>query len=155
MKYRMYHLVMYNISPIQQAIQSYHAGMEYALAYWKDEEFKQWINNDKTVIILNGGTSNQNRDNFGTMELHLIELLQNEMNVAVFREPDLNDSLSSIAFLVPEKVWDKEMYPDWETIVSDDVQDQLGVYSELEYIEKIIGKKDYWLRQFLSQFKLA
>ncbi len=157
MKYRMYHLVMYNISPIQQGIQSYHAGMEYALDYWTSAEFQEWLQVDKTVIILNGGTSNSNAfsEHFGTMDRYFNELQHNSIPCGAFREPDLNNALSSIAFLASEKVWDKEKYPDWETIVSDGAQEQLGLLGENDYIQNVIGKKDYWLRQFLSQFKLA
>ena len=36
-KYRMYGLVPYNISPIQQAIQFGHAVVEYGLAHFKDD----------------------------------------------------------------------------------------------------------------------
>src|ERR1035437_302198 len=115
MKYRMYHLTMYNISEIQKGIQSYHAGMEYAKLFWNDEDFQSWLENDKTVIILNGGTSNESLEYRGTME-ETINVINGELNIkfATFREPDLNNSLSGIAFLVPEQVYDKENYPVFE-----------------------------------------
>lgn len=153
----MYHLVMYNISPIQQAIQSYHAGIEYALKYGNTEDFENWAKFDKTVIILNGGTSNSDSTSeyYGTMEQHLIELQQNGILCGWFHEPDLNNALSAIAFLVPEQVWDKEKYPDWQTIVDEQAQEQLSLLGEKDYIHNVIGEKNYWLRQFLSQFRLA
>ena len=66
LEYRMYGLVPYNISPIQQAIQFGHALQEYNNAMkvitvgeraWA---FDNWRLKDKTSIILNGGTTNNN-----------------------------------------------------------------------------------------------
>lgn len=149
----MYHLVMYNISPIQQGIQAYHAGMEYAKTFFNTEEFIQWINNDKTIIILNGGTSNSNTmsEHYGTMNKYLGELLNNNIPCGVFYEPDLNDALSAIAFLVPEQVWDKENYPDYPVGEGGDVDAE--PYHKWGYL--MGGETNVWLRQFLSQFKLA
>lgn len=144
MKYRMYHLVMYNLSPIQQGIQAYHAGIEYYRKYEK-LEFDRWADNDKTVIILNGGTSID-------MEKHFDTLCQMNVDASYFKEPDLNNSMSAISFLVDERVWDKETYPDWMTIV------ETHMYQEISYnewLEKIGGQKNIALREFLSQFKLA
>ena len=64
---RMYFLVLYNISPIQQAIQAGHAQNEYALKYWKDKEFQDWAKRCKTWIILNGGTSNDGLQSFSSI----------------------------------------------------------------------------------------
>ena len=157
MKYRMYHLVMYNISPIQQGIQAYHAGMEYANKWSHTEEFKQWINVDKTVIILNGGTSNSNAfsEHYGTMDKYLQEIFNNNIYHGAFREPDLNDALSSIAFLADERVWDKENYCDY---IFDDVlrmEEEMNSERYLKWVYLMGGEKNVWLRNFLSQFKLA
>lgn len=155
MKYRMYHLVMGNISQIQCGIQSYHAGMEYARKYWDDKEFQQWINNDKTVILLNGGTS-------GTINKYLNEISINKIKYAFFEESDLNNALSAIAFLVPEQVWDKENYPDWEFMGYkekwEDISPNVETTYDNEYDKWVYlmgGETNVWLRQFLSQFKLA
>lgn len=164
MKYRMYHLVMYNISPIQQGIQAYHAGMEYAKTFFNTEGFIQWVNNDKTIIILNGGTSNSNTmsEHYGTMNKYFGELLNNNIPCGVFYEPDLNDALSAIAFLVPEQVWDKENYPDWEFMGYKEkwegISPVLETTYDIEYDKWVYlmgGETNVWLRQFLSQFKLA
>ena len=155
-EYRMYHLVMYNISPIQQGIQAYHSGVEYALRYGDTKEYKQWAKIDKTIIILNGGTSNIHCEFSykGTMENHIDTLLENNIKIAWFNEQDLNNSTSAIAFLVSDKVWDKEKYPDFpmDSITNISYDDR-----QKEYIKwrKLIGKENIWLREFLSQFRLA
>ena len=48
---RMYGLVPYNISAIQQAIQFGHGVVEYGQRY-RSEEYDNWANNYKTFIIL-------------------------------------------------------------------------------------------------------
>jgi len=174
---RMYFLTMYNISSIQKSIQAGHAQMEYALKYWEDEDFQDWAKNHKTWIILNGGTSNHspNYSDIGTMERYSFTLKQEEIKCAQFYEPDLNDSLSAIAFLVDERVFNKVDYPD----LYDFMRKKIGIqefaraltmrtdeddcagfkikypkeYGEWLYL--IGGKKNAFLKEFLSNFKLA
>jgi hypothetical protein len=161
LRQRLYHLVPYNLSEIQKGIQAYHAGIEYALKYGGTDEFKQWANKDKTIIILNGGTSNRAGHSeydyssltaYGTMEKHEKELFQNEIDCATFFEPDLNSMTSAIAFLADERVWDKETYPD-----PIDHSQNLP-FLEFDFskeLEKLYGKEIAFLRIFLKQFKLA
>lgn len=121
-KQRMYFLVMYNISPIQAGIQAGHAQQEYCNKYFNDSDFQQWALHDKTWMVMNGGTSNRTGKNaynedvtIGSMEMYLEELTLNNIKCAAFYEPDLNNATSAIAFLVPEKCYNKETYPDLES----------------------------------------
>lgn len=139
---RMYFLVLYNISPIQQGIQALHSAIEYSNLLSKKEEYQKWATEDKTVIILNGGTTS-------TMEKHFDSLAEIGINVVGFKEPDLNDSLTSLAFLVDERVWNKVKYPDLAK------QDYHGV-AEYEYwSESIGGNPNVWLREWLKGFRMA
>lgn len=159
LRQRMYHLVLYNISPIQQGIQAYHAGIEFTLRYGHSNEYKQWAKYDKTVIILNGGTSNKEGcsvydepfivpNNFGSIEKHLNLLEVNSIKVIPFYEPDLNNATTAIAFLVDERVWDKEKYP---------ADDGEGLTEEEKYDWEMeqYGATAAFLRKFLKQFRLA
>ena len=87
---------MYNLSGIQKGIQAGHAAIEYALQHGDTAPFKNWAENHKTFIVLNGGSSR-------TMEDRVSELSELNIPHAIFREPDLNDSISAIAFLVHEE----------------------------------------------------
>jgi hypothetical protein len=146
-KYRMYFLVPYNISPIQQAIQAGHSVVEYANKYFNDEDYQSWAIHDKTFIILNGGTTNKSDDYFGTLNQHLRTLIDNNIKLATFNEPDLGDQLTAICFLVEDKVYDKVKYPDGESDIT---------YQEYcKWESSIGGSKNAWLRNFLSSFKLA
>lgn len=157
LRYRMYGLVPYNLSPIQQGIQFGHAVVQYALHYFAREPFQDWAWIDKTFIILNGGTTNNIKDGDGiykgSLNKHLVELEKNNIVVSTFHEPDINDALTAVVFLVDERVWDKEKYPDYypfsmlNTIVPDPHYDQ--------WVDRIGGEKNVFLRNFLKQFKLA
>ena len=171
LEYRMYGLVPYNLSPIQQGIQFGHAVVEYSLNHYSYTEqkgsspYSQWAHYDKTFIILNGGTTNKNEERYGTLNMAQSELHAMGVELATFNEPDLGDQLTAVVFLVDERVWDKEKYPDYTDRLDkkylipgtqwsdDDLRE-----TSPEYYDRIMGK-DYQevlkLREYLSQFKLA
>jgi hypothetical protein len=91
---------MYNLSGIQKGIQTGHAALEYVLKF-PDSATRDFIANHKTFIVLDGGTS-------GTMLDRMAELEDLKIDYAEFREPDLNNSVSAIAFLVDEADYDDE-----------------------------------------------
>lgn len=148
----MYSLVMYNISPIQQGIQAYHATIEAVNSFGNsntinEEQFKNWAQNWKTVIILNGGTSKD-------IELHHDILWKNKVRHNYFREPDLNNAMSAISFIVDERVFNKEKYPNFiptNGLITNDIF-QPGYNEWLEFMG---GEKNVFLREFLQKFKLA
>lgn len=147
LEYRMYGLVPYNISPIQQGIQYGHAVVEYGLKYFNDRNYKKWANRDKTFIILNGGTTNNNHPNIGTLNQHLETLINNKIKLTTFHEPDLGDQLTAIVFLVDERVFNKDKYKE--------VQEYPGDCDWIEELSTKELKKIVFLREFLSKFKLA
>lgn len=189
---RMYGLTPYNISPIQQGIQFGHAVVEYGqkMKYLGEQnqslntQYNDWADNWKTFIILNGGTSNHSvnrysdtEDFFGTMEGNLKSLEDNGVEVGTFYEPDLNDMLSGIVFIVDERVFNKKDYPDFSDWLmsnyGDLIRTELGstvhtiseniknstnkqdqkVYKE--WVKLIGGEKNLFLRDFLKNFRLA
>ncbi len=187
---RMYGLVPYNISPIQQAIQFGHAVVEYGQKMKKLGEHKQaistqydeWADKWKTFIILNGGTTNHrtNIDDglpFGTLNNHVLTLLENDIDFATFNEPDLGDQLTSVVFIVDERVFNRKKYPDFSEwllatfgdLINDDYGHNLSRISEKvknstepqdkkaynDWIKFIGGKKNEFLRDFLKNFRLA
>ena len=163
---RMYHLVLYQLTGIQMGIQSLHSCVEYQLMYGDSDEYLDWANDWKTTIILNGGTSNSGGMNgkgvkfdTGSMEQHYQTLVDMGVNVAKFHEPDLNDSLSAIAFICDERVFDKANYPDLNL---DGIED-LGEINRLstEHLKQLGSIENMRLRKFLNTgfygkpFKLA
>lgn len=120
---RMYFFVPYNISEIAKGIQSGHAALEYADKFGSDEEFVRFVREYKTWIILNGGTTNDNRDFDGIVQgtLNQIaeQLLDNDIQFSYFREPDLNDTLTAICFICDERVFNRKDYPDFVDWLTD------------------------------------
>ena len=129
---RMYGFVMYNLSGIQKGIQFGHAVAEYSKMSYDTGlgAYFDFVENHKTFIILDGGGS-------ADMEKRLQELYEIGIGVATFREPDLNDSLSAIVFLVPENVYSLDASKDFEDCIT---------------------SGDVWnlnLKKYLSSFRLA
>jgi hypothetical protein len=177
---RMYFFVPYNISPIQQAIQAGHAALEYARKFKDDIEFIDFAVNWKTWIILNGGTTNSNRDfegaAFGSLNQIGDSLLENKIHFTYFEEPDLNDALTAVCFIADERVFNYEDYPDFpdwiriQDFVDEDEKlnsflsleglepDKLkelfpGMYPE--WVRLMGGEKNLFLRELLRGKKLA
>jgi len=181
LKFRMYFFVPYNISPIQQAIQAGHAALEYAYHHGNSENYLNFIKNDKTWIILNGGTTNSERGDdmvsVGTLnqiadQLSLGDGIADSIPHAYFREPDLENALTAVCFLADERVWDYETYPDfidfYAKLFPDDMTPQrrveLRLKSEEElkllpyydhWVESLGGNQNVFLRQLLKGKKLA
>jgi hypothetical protein len=171
LEYRMYGFVPYNLSEIQKGIQFGHAVVEYG-QYVKnlqpfEKMYTKWANHDKTFIILNGGTTNDNPDRFGSLNEHRNIIMLNGVLVASFKEPDLGDQLTAFVFLVDERVYNKVKYPDYKPLPpywDDDKEPSLDLYlkwdsdNELarhDWIESIGGAENDFLREYLVGKRLA
>lgn len=95
---RMYFFVMYNLSGIQKGIQAGHAALEYYQTFGKTKEYQDFITHHKTFILLDGGGSED-------MKQKAEDLTRFKVDYDGFFEPDLNNSLSAIAFIVPEEIY--------------------------------------------------
>ena len=106
---RMYSMVLCQLNAIQKGVQTTHGVVEYANKYASDEEYRQWAETDKTLIMLDGGTYQE--------MVRIYDMLK-ELGVKFgkFQEPDLNYLTTSITFLADERVWNREQYPSWETL---------------------------------------
>lgn len=97
----------------------------------------------------------------GTLNNHMHTLHNNGIKIAYFKEPDLGDQLTAVVFLVDERVWDKEKYPDRDINPqpSSDGISTIAIHIEPESIEeyknRLRGEQNVWLREFLKQFRLA
>jgi hypothetical protein len=185
---RMYGLVPYNISPIQQAIQFGHAVVEYGQKMKKlsfndievTKKYDDWADNWKTFIILNGGTTNHKTSledglPFGSLNNHLLTLMDNGIEFAQFNEPDLGDQLTAVVFIVDERVFNRKKYPDFEDWVienygdlivgtgsayqiADEIRNSKSKHDKKvyqEWINLVGGEKNAFLRDFLKNFRLA
>ena len=142
---RMYFFVPYQLTGIQQAIQAGHAALEYARKEGDSAIFQDFVDNHKTWIILNGGTTNSKRDFSGIAKGSLNQigdlLLENKIKFAYFKEPDLEDALTAICFICDERVWNYEDYPDLKNYIL--LQDLPDDTPEKNNSFKLIGKESY------------
>jgi hypothetical protein len=162
---RMYFLVPYNISPIQAGIQAGHALVEYAQDHFPDNDYQDFAKNHKTFIILNGGTSS-------SMEMHneTLELLG--VKHGTFREPDLNNMLSGICFLLEDKHFGFDINLDLllDAMITEKIecmQDieyyfskkhiRIALKEPIEYLElnNPNWKTDLFLKRWIKRFRLA
>jgi hypothetical protein len=159
-RYRMYGMVPYNISPIQQGIQFGHAVVEYGLTYGNTPEYQRWSRNDKTFIILNGRTTNNNPHALGSLNQILNQLVVAGVRHETFHEPDLGDQLTAVVFLVDDRVWDRVTWPDYDGPYYADgktpVADHFWVW-KMKFSTTDENEADaiVWLRTWLEGFRLA
>lgn len=174
---RMYGFVNYQLTGIQMGIQFSHALVEYSLENSHSDDYLDWANNWKTVIVLNGGSTNNNSERLGTINQILKVLIENNIICSFFNEPDLGDQLTSVVFIVDERVFNREKYPDFEDwlinnygdlirtdqLTSTDILAQKIIDSKSksdkkiynEWVQIVGGDKNIFLRNFLKNFKLA
>ena len=153
---RMYSLVLRQLNPIQKGVQTTHGVVEYANKYASDEEYKQWAETDKTLIVLDGGTYQEMVRIYDTLK----EL---EMKFADFQEPDLNYLTTSITFLADERVWNREQYPSWESLpqcpcsIDGNMQtpDPNDYMSYNEWVDMMGGAANVELRKLIFSKKLS
>lgn len=165
---RMYMFVPYQLNGIQSGIQAGHAALEYAYKYGNTDLYKDFIENHKTWIILNGGTTMDphpdSPDIMGTMN-ELEQKLQDLsiVNYATFREPDLNNSLTAICLICDERVFNQKDYPNFKEFL---MKKQLNVsynsrLKELNpeyykwWVDSLGGETNEKLREIISSHKLA
>ena len=155
--YRMYGLVPYNISPIQQGIQFGHAVVEYSLEFGATLAYQKWAREDKTFIILNGGTTNLNTP--GTLNAHEYELEAQGVQHENFFEPDLGDQLTAVVFLVDDRVFDREAWPDYDGMYNsfNGAPDATAFWHwKMKFADaEEEADRIVWMRNWLRNFKLA
>jgi len=181
-RYRMYGLVPYNISEIQKGIQFGHAVVEYANAFSKDKDYQAWAQNDKTFIILNGGTTNNGNmktntpgpTDFGTLVEAFSEYRNGTpsaksvkfvLEVGTMQQHFITLHANSIKFAYFQE---PDLNNSLTAIVflADERVFDKSKYPDMDSFEKNKTYKSYWtkqiggtknafLRDFLTRFKLA
>lgn len=151
---RMYMIVPYQLKGIQSGIQGGHAKDEYAELYDDNPLFRRWRRFDRTYIVLDGGTFSKRL--FGGMEQCLLRLHELGITCTPFYEEDANDGLTGIAFLAPERVWDRDKYPvDLRPKQGERKGDAAYEARIAAEVEAMGGDWSYDFRQFIFSLPLA
>ena len=153
---RMYSLVLCQLNPIQKGVQTTHGVVEYANKYSSNEDYRQWAETDKTLIMLDGGT-------YQEMVRIYDSLKELGIKFADFQEPDLNYLTTSITFLADERVWNREQYPSWETLPQCPctilggmpTPDPKDYMSYNEWVEMMGGAANVELRELIFSKRLS
>lgn len=123
---KMYFFVPYNISGRQMGIQAGHALGRHCLKYGRhDPNHIVWdfLEKFETFIVLNGGTTNEERDfdgiSVGNLNQIADQLQENDIEFGFMIEPDLNHALTAVSFIVDERVFNKKDYPDFIDYILD------------------------------------
>lgn len=153
---RMYSMVLRQLTPMQKGIQSLHAVVDYSEMMKNeaiDEDTKNayndWANRDKTMIVLDAGTSQDLQD--------AITFLRNQKIIhKVFCEPDLYDMPTAVCFIADERVWDTKTYPSYEQYVaikkmeadkSREIKDEEGKVTAIQAIYIQEPRTSDWVRE--------
>jgi hypothetical protein len=177
---RMFTLVPYNIMGIQKGIQHEHSVTQFLVdhvidADIPDERAIRWARSHKTVIVKNGGTSNEGHHILhiegeiwyeGTMQQARRKLKELGVNFSEFYEPDLNSMLTGLSLIADERVFDRRKYPDFKDIPFDpetDGKDEFTIrqwednneLAKVQWAEMLGGDTNVELRKFLFSYKLA
>jgi hypothetical protein len=151
---RMYGFVNYQLTGIQKGIQYGHAVVKFGqkIKNSGDEELIQlwndWADNWQTFIILDGGTTSFNISSIGTLNNFYNQIVEMEIPCQDFRETDLGDQMTAFVFLADERVFNRKKYPDYK-------KSWFNIFGKQHWIREIGGQKNYFLREFLKDKKLA
>jgi len=156
---RMYFFTIYQLTGIQAGIQCGHAALEYAYKYFNSDKYRNFYHKWKTWVILNGGTTNSKCDlngiREGTLDRILQQLCENNISHSYFCEPDLNDALTAVCFICDERVFNKELYPDYREWSEREWSEFEWDDSYNRWVNFIGGEKNVFLRELLNGKKLA
>lgn len=100
----MYVIVASSLSQIQKGVQGAHAVVELMHRHPDDKTIDNWAKHHKTLIMLDGGTTNKIPKHLGSLNKTLENLKTNfpEVKLGYFYEPDLGDQLTAICFVCSE-----------------------------------------------------
>ena len=158
---RMYGLAIYQLHGKHMGIQFQHAVTRFSRKYQDTEDYINWADSNETSIVLQGGTTNLNPERLGTINIHHKTLVENGIECVPFYEPDLGDQMTSIAFIVDERVFNRKKYPDFGYYYNEEKDTTLkydwwkpDVKQSEEWIDNIGGQKNYFLREYLRKLDL-
>jgi hypothetical protein len=150
---RMYFFTIYQLPGMQGGIQSCHSALRYVRRFYEtDPRVWDFVDNHETIIVLNGGTTNDNQDeegiSIGTLNQIADSLHENDIPFSFFNEPDLNYALTSVCFLLDERVFNDKKYPDFKQYQIDKIVAEKGHIDPQESISIKVAPIDFYSAEY-------
>lgn len=149
-EYKMYSIVLRHLDGQNKGVQTTHGVCEYIRNHWDDEDLQQWLNTDKTLVMLSGGT-------VPDMDNIRMTLYGAGIEFEIFQEEDLNNLTTTICLLADERVWDRENYPTFDIYklkrAGEGVTDEEIL--EKEFISLVGGIENAVKKEVLNGLRLA
>lgn len=119
---RLYSFTNYYLSSLQHGLQTAHVVGELFRKYSDEKLLQRWINDEKTIIIKNGGNHMDLVDIKG-----FFDTTENPYPWAYFEEDytSLNNTVTAVGIVVPEKFYTRAPafdHTDWELQLHDLIQ---------------------------------
>ncbi len=147
LEYRMYCLVLRQLNSINKGVQAIHSCLEYANKFNNNPDYQQYINVDKTLIILDGGTYPDLCKIVGI-------LTENNINFSYFNEPDLGNIYTSISFLADNRIWDDKHIKNYEDYCYELGNELHGMSYDI-WLDSIGGSKNLVLLDIIKNKRLS
>lgn len=157
-KYRAYFFGNSYLSAHQQGIQATHVLGELMCKYQDDSEqtnaLKTWAEEDKTIVLLNGGNH---------LELHRVhkklEEFANQFKLPLAHfyedEESLNGALTAVGIIIPSSIYDTKLYGEDTTIFK---ESNISLTTRFPDNHKVLPDNDfdsYQFKKYLSSFNLV
>lgn len=146
-EYKMYSIVLRHLDGQNKGVQTTHGVCEYIRKHWDDEDLQQWLNTDKTLVMLSGGTVSDMSTIMEVFKEHGIKF-------ETFEEEDLGNLTTSICVLADERVWDRENYPTFD-IYKFQWEGESEEILKTEFISFVGGIKNVVKKEVLNGLRLA
>jgi len=144
--YRMYCINLRHLSGINKAVQANHASVLYTWKFKNEPYMEQYVNIDKTTIMVDGGTHQD-----------MVEIQRQFEEAGIhhtyFIEPDLNFCMTAITVVADERVWDKCYSRQNFVFDGEEPEDTEELYNY--WVEYIGGEQNRILSEILNSKKLS
>lgn len=179
-RYRMFALVAHNLPSLYKGVNIAKAMVNYIKNFGDTPEYEDWSKFDLDKIsVLDGGFFNSKFDKdsglpYGDMDKYLLQLEEYHVNVGTYLDPNANNGLTAIVFIVPSSVyatpsleqfygekWNEKLHQmDLDPEIS--LKEKLSVFGDevnslerewkKEWIDKVGSLELAWLKGWLQNF---
>jgi len=157
LEYKMCFFTLSQLSDIDKGIQCGYAALIYANDFGKTEQFINYINDWNEWIIFNGKTTGNKIcgiDRIGYINQIVNQLDDNNINYSSYFEKKLNFALTTICFIVDERIYNKFNYPEFVDYLIDKISIDNKLESS-EFVKLKITKLDDLILKYNTYYNVG